>query len=493
MSYFPFTLVKEVYLKDRSINDLDSFNVHIMMNRQFQNAKVIVTDVMKQLYRQILSQKCLTIMLTGPHGVGKTTTLFWLFHQLQNEGAIAIPVNQQVINNIVAIPKLLLVDLNQIHTREACDIEALISLTNNVISSNGNIILAASASILASVYWADKKIRSPVRALYWSSQKIELKINRKTAELVVKEFFPSIREEEKKKLLDRANCLPGLIKFYQEEEYTEAMLSYIVQWWNDTYALVSEKDSIHTRCLFLALYFSRSITAMNLPKTVAVCLAPILCHLVYLDENLVPRMHLKLNSEAIEGIIVSLSRVIGAKSNVESAIGLVYELKALNILSFTEIDAIDESKSSNIHQLPQMHVMPARYEKEQHTSINFQELYQLGPQHPGIDGVCKLDSLNPGSTTLLILQISVKQANHTNKIQGVQKITGEVINMIRGCDEVIYLYINPKCSSDVGDLSPSFFPSIPWSLKEKKWYFALPTNKGKFVDAYSKLKLLMQP
>ena len=93
--------------------------------------------------------------------------------------------------------------------------------------------------------------------------------------------------------------------------------------------------------------------------------------------------------------------------------------------------------------------MPARYEKEQHTSINFQELYQLGSQHPGIDGVCKLDSLNPGSTTLLILQISDKQANHTNKIQGVQKITGEIINMICGCDEVIYLYINPKCSSDI--------------------------------------------
>lgn len=165
------------------------------------------------------------------------------------------------------------------------------------------------------------------------------------------------------------------------------------------------------------------------------------------------------------------------------------ELMALNIF-FTEIDAIDESKSSNIHQLPQMHVMPARYEKEQHTSINFRELYQLGPQHPGINGVCKLDSLNPRSTTL---QISVKQANHTNKIQGVKKITGEIINMIRGCDEVIYLYINPKCLSDIGDLSPSFFLSIPRSLKEKKWYFALPTNKGKFVDAYSKLKVLMQP
>lgn len=140
----------------------------------------------------------------------------------------------------------------------------MISLTNDVNLSNGNVILAASASILASVYWADKKIRSPVRALYWSFKKIELKINHKTAELVVKQFFPSIREEEKKKLLDHANCLPGLIKFYQEEEYTEAMLSYIVQWWNDTYALVSEKDHIHTRRLFLALYFSRSITSMNL-------------------------------------------------------------------------------------------------------------------------------------------------------------------------------------------------------------------------------------
>ena len=70
---------------------------------------------------------------------------------------------------------------------------------NDVISSNGNIILAALASILASVYWAHKKIRSSVRDLYWSSQKIELKINHKTAELVVKQFFPSIGEEEKRR------------------------------------------------------------------------------------------------------------------------------------------------------------------------------------------------------------------------------------------------------------------------------------------------------
>ena len=48
--------------------------------------------------------------------------------------------------------------------------------------------------------------------------------------------------------------------------------------------------------------------------------------------------------------------------------------------------------------------------------------------------------------------------------------------MIRGCDEVIYLYINLKCSSDIGDLSPYFIKLLLTS--QGILIKLLPTSQG---------------
>ena len=62
---------------------------------------------MENVYRDATSDSSFTAVLIGPHGVGKTMTLFWLYHQLEDKGAIAIPINKEVISfRQVSIPKI---------------------------------------------------------------------------------------------------------------------------------------------------------------------------------------------------------------------------------------------------------------------------------------------------------------------------------------------------------------------------------------------------
>ena len=65
--------------------------------------------------------------------------------------------------------------------------------------------------------------------------------------------------------------------------------------------------------------------------------------------------------------------------------------------------------------------------------------------------------------------------------------------MIEDVKHVVYLYINPKCSSKVTDLSNYCFTAIPKKLQSMTWYFSLPENLDKFIDAYKFLRLLMKP
>ena len=297
IEYFPFTLDKEVFLTSKLKKHFGAFDHHINLNQKFKRgATVVVSDMMKTLYKDATSDSSFAVVLIGPHGVGKTMTLFWLCHQLEDKGAIAIPINIDVIKKFSeAPPKILLVDLNEINSMPLPDIMALRRFKMDVIALDGKVIFEASSSHYATPYTIDNRKASAIRNLYQSFTKIRINIAPETAQLVVNQLFPDISEGDKAVLLDRTNCLLGLITLYTAKKTYETDISqYILLWWWKEYEAFTSNQCINTRKLFLALYFNRSISAVGLTKDDASILPPILCNLVYLDENLVPQMYLKL-------------------------------------------------------------------------------------------------------------------------------------------------------------------------------------------------------
>ena len=132
-------------------NDFGAFDHFINFNQRFKkDTKVIVSDTMTKLYQETTSDSSFAVVLIGPHGVGKTTTLFWLSHQLEDKGAIAIPINKEVIKMYSAKPpKILLVDFNEINSTPLPDIQALRKLIIDVVGSGGKAIFAGSSSFYA--------------------------------------------------------------------------------------------------------------------------------------------------------------------------------------------------------------------------------------------------------------------------------------------------------------------------------------------------------
>ena len=192
------------------------------------------------------------------------------------------------------------------------------------------------------------------------------------------------------------------------------MSEYILLWWWKEYEAFTSNQCVNTR-LFLALYFNRSISTVGLTKESASILPPILCNLVYLDENLVPQMYLKLKDSAIENIIKNLSGQVRAKSDEESSIGFCFELKAFDALSQTTLEIVDKSNRYFNLSLPDLHVMPVRYDKNNTANIQSSALYQMPLQSHGIDGLFKLDvthDIIKSTSILVLLQISVKQDSH---------------------------------------------------------------------------------
>ena len=73
------------------------------MNARFpETAHIIVTPSMKEILAKVMNGKVLDLMIRGPHGSGKTTTLYWLYHQLTAKGKTVKVINTAKVQRLTA-------------------------------------------------------------------------------------------------------------------------------------------------------------------------------------------------------------------------------------------------------------------------------------------------------------------------------------------------------------------------------------------------------
>ena len=145
-------------------------------------------------------------IIMGPRGIGKTTTLFWLYHNFVDNVDYEVYttpflVESQLVTNLYmklttttntasSKKKLLVVDLNELQTYTAADIRSLTRLQIHIHANKGFVIMAASSSFLATLYVSGKEIKSSVNTLFDSLNTIEVLPSLEVAELVATKMFP---------------------------------------------------------------------------------------------------------------------------------------------------------------------------------------------------------------------------------------------------------------------------------------------------------------
>ena len=104
-----------------------SFTWYLSRNVEKKQVKIVVSPIIKELFEKVTKatyKEKTGYLIMGPYGIGKTTTLFWLYHNFKNNGeyeVYSIPLKLQSITNIyekltsesTTKKILLLADLNE--------------------------------------------------------------------------------------------------------------------------------------------------------------------------------------------------------------------------------------------------------------------------------------------------------------------------------------------------------------------------------------------
>ena len=146
----------------------ESFIPYLSRNVQKRRFKIVVSPIMKELFDKVRNatdgentyEEETGYLIMGPHGTGKTTTLFWLYHNFKDNSeydVYSVPLELQSIRNIrdkltsgsTTKKILLLADLNELHSCTPKDIGSLTELQLLVRDQfRGFVIMAASHYML---------------------------------------------------------------------------------------------------------------------------------------------------------------------------------------------------------------------------------------------------------------------------------------------------------------------------------------------------------
>ena len=246
----------------RSISDTiarESFIPYLSRNVQKRRFKIVVSPIMKELFDKVRNatdgentyEEETGYLIMGPHGTGKTTTLFWLYHNFKDNSeydVYSVPLELQSIRNIrdkltsgsTTKKILLLADLNELHSCTPKDIGSLTELQLLVRDQfRGFVIMAASSLFLGTLYVSPKEIRSRVRTLFDSMSQIEAVPCFDVAKSVAKVFYPGIDNETAEWLANTTGNNPLLIAHYKRnlssQTYKAIISDTLHPWWCEIY------------------------------------------------------------------------------------------------------------------------------------------------------------------------------------------------------------------------------------------------------------------
>ena len=302
---------------------------------------------MLELYKQVLSCQEQVVFITGPPGLGKTTSLYWLYQQLQQLSdifTVLVPFDvlcdytykKEVASEIQRCPEgsklILLVDLLSPSVDAKEQRKALMEI---IVQANCKVVIAQSPSFR--LY----NVLKSVEATDWAncvviSKQVRLK---PFSDELAKSFLSSLGSKENNiemmvqycKGIPMLLCLCGMEDYIaRAEQVAQHEFETVIAFMNKHPNRVSWMNEIN---ILMAAKFGISIECVGLTKDVAERLIMCQSYLVNIDEAGIPTPFPDYLPTFVSMLWTNMNTSLQVKIDSESVVGNFFECQLPSMMS----------------------------------------------------------------------------------------------------------------------------------------------------------------
>ena len=313
-----------------------------------RKTNIVVTPEMLELYKQVLS--CQVVFITGPPGLGKTTSLYWLYRQLQQLSdifTVLVPFDvicddtykKEVASEIQRCPEgsklMLLVDLLSPSVDAKEQRKALMQI---IVQADCKVVIAQSSSF--HLY----NVLKSVEVTDWAncvviSKQVKLK---PFSDESAKSFLSSLGAKENDiemmvqycKGIPKLLCLCGMEDYIaRAEQVAQHEFETVIAFMNEHPNRVSWMNEIN---ILMAAKFGISIECVGLTKDVAERLIMCQSYLVNIDEAGIPTPYfpdVHYLPTLVSMLWTNINTSLQMKTDSESVVGIFFECQLPSMMS----------------------------------------------------------------------------------------------------------------------------------------------------------------
>ena len=515
MIHLTMALGVDVYLPDKDLvfrhtSDKNCFQVYIQearvraRNLEGGRFKIITTKSMYELYTKVLNNKVgFQYLLSGNTGVGKTTTIFWLYCQLRqhrDREVFALRLHlgdiEEVRARFATVQEkqiILLADLNRLQVAEPLVLLGLLDCLYAIAERDGVCIFAGSGSIKSTLLTCNASIRGYIKNLMVCLVEYPISLDKQAAQELMKQVCPERDENDRDERLKALQYNFLGISLLSGCSTQQINFFFVEHVWKD-----STRDLMHTsnllslsmiRKLYLALCFGFPLNSFDtMEESVIMSTVPVLNGLIRIDSEDIPRLTVPVPLGAIRNDISSLSKSLPSTDEA-SAIGFLYESAILNHLSGA-YQKCSKNHQISVFSLPFLVRSPSRFAPEAEVELSKNMLWATPKQERAIDAVTLCENV------LVLIQVSIQKTHHKQKLEKLIQLPKYLVRLVKKCQEVVYIYVNPMIDTNEETLK-TYYDVVITSLKRSSWErkpsFAIATSemKSKMLLVYRDIALTL--
>lgn len=433
----------------------DTFKTLLPHDKQ-KTLPILVTAIMKDMYETVKGAKSGKIMvISGPPGTGKTTSLFWLFQQFKNDPKYHIlchPVSG--ISKLMEIEfpsdkvPVLMTDLVAPKTILDVDIEMLWG----IVTGNENVITVVAQPSLFPVY----------NTLYATNSSKWTKLFERA-----QKFFtcPFSQQEESSYLsscglsesdfatqIEFGKSVPKMLSYLSDgkENYEDFTMSFIkhecstlIDLMNDRGTLIKWEDEVK---LVMAVSSGLKITSVGLKREEACKLNLCQSFLITISDDDKAISLFKLDDIFLKDLVRTMWNYTCKYVRIDSKAVIGYHFESCitkHISPEMKLEIIKIKHTDNIFKYSEsMDVIfkfPTIGYAESHENVQGSDiLWKMLGSCKAVDYIGY--SVHNGKKLCIAVQVSVQEANQKNKFEKAIRISDE---FTKDMDGIVVIYINP--------------------------------------------------